>query len=108
MQVLLWVHPVFAYLWVLRVGNLENEQSCRIVSVDSVIPVLDRSPAQASAGIQEKVQVDKHPAVYILANKINGTLYVGVTSDLRKLVWQLRMIESGNPTWRDNIITLSD
>ena len=30
----------------------------------------------------------KQPAVYILANKKNGTLYTGVTSDLVKRVWQ--------------------
>ena len=30
----------------------------------------------------------KQPAIYILANKRNGTLYVGVTSDLVKRVWQ--------------------
>ncbi len=30
----------------------------------------------------------KHPAVYILANKPNGTLYTGVTSDLRKRAWE--------------------
>jgi len=30
----------------------------------------------------------KHPAVYILASKRNGTLYLGVTSDLIKRVWQ--------------------
>ena len=28
------------------------------------------------------------PAVYILTSKRNGTLYVGVTSDLVKRVWQ--------------------
>lgn len=28
------------------------------------------------------------PAVYILADKRNGTLYTGVTSDLPKRVWQ--------------------
>jgi putative endonuclease len=30
----------------------------------------------------------RQPAVYILASKRNGTLYVGVTSDLVKRVWQ--------------------
>lgn len=30
----------------------------------------------------------KRPAVYIMANKPNGTLYVGVTSSLIKRVWQ--------------------
>ena len=30
----------------------------------------------------------KQPAVYILASKRNGTLYIGVTSDLAKRVWQ--------------------
>lgn len=32
----------------------------------------------------------KNPAVYILASKRNGTLYIGVTSDLVKRVWQYR------------------
>jgi putative endonuclease len=30
----------------------------------------------------------KQPVVYILANRRNGTLYIGVTSDLRKRLWQ--------------------
>jgi len=30
----------------------------------------------------------KQPAVYILASKRNGTLYIAVTSDLVKRVWQ--------------------
>ena len=30
--------------------------------------------------------MDKQPAVYILASKRNGTLYIGVTSDLGKRV----------------------
>jgi putative endonuclease len=32
--------------------------------------------------------VNKRPAVYILASKRNGTLYIGVTSELTKRVWE--------------------
>jgi len=32
--------------------------------------------------------VPKHPCVYILTSRRNGTLYVGVTSDLEKRVWE--------------------
>ncbi len=34
--------------------------------------------------------MNKQPAVYILASKRNGTLYVGVTSDLVKRIWEHR------------------
>ena len=30
----------------------------------------------------------KQPAVYILSSKFNGTLYIGVTSNLIKRIWQ--------------------
>ena len=36
-----------------------------------------------SGGLSEKI-----PCVYILASKRNGTLYIGVTSDLVQRVWQ--------------------
>lgn len=32
--------------------------------------------------------MNKQPAVYVLASKRNSTLYVGVTSDLIKRVWE--------------------
>jgi putative endonuclease len=41
------------------------------------------------AGIQQ-TSVNKQPAVYILASKKNGTLYIGVTSDLVKRIWEHR------------------
>jgi len=34
------------------------------------------------------IQVSKFPAVYILSNKKNGTLYIGVTSNLVNRIWQ--------------------
>jgi len=34
--------------------------------------------------------MSSQPAVYILASKRNGTLYIGVTSDLLQRVWQHR------------------
>ncbi|MDD5224111.1 MAG: GIY-YIG nuclease family protein [bacterium] len=32
--------------------------------------------------------MNKQPAVYILASKRNGTLYIGVNSDLVKRIWE--------------------
>lgn len=32
--------------------------------------------------------MDRQPAVYILASRRNGTLYVGVTGNLRKRIWE--------------------
>jgi putative endonuclease len=32
----------------------------------------------------------KQPAIYILVSQRNGTLYIGVTSDLVKRIWELK------------------
>ena len=47
-------------------------------------------PAEAGIqGVRLNPAMDaKQPAVYILASGRNGTLYIGVTSDLVKRVWQ--------------------
>jgi putative endonuclease len=50
-------------------------------------------PAQACPELvegRESRMHDKEPAVYILASQRNGTLYIGVTSDLVKRGWQHR------------------
>ena len=38
----------------------------------------------------ERLGMERHPAVYILTNRFEGTLYVGVTSNLPARVWQHR------------------
>jgi putative endonuclease len=50
----------------------------------------------------------KQPAVYILATGKRGTLYIGVTSNLREKQlkkwsreWKLRLVQESNPDWRD-------
>ena len=32
--------------------------------------------------------MDRKPAIYLLTNRPNGTLYTGVTSDLPRRIWQ--------------------
>ena len=36
------------------------------------------------------MSIERHACVYILASQIRGTLYIGVTSDLVKRLWQHR------------------
>jgi putative endonuclease len=48
----------------------------------------------------------KQPCVYILASRRNGTLYVGVTSDLIKRVWQHRNHAKGGFTARYGVTRL--
>ena len=50
--------------------------------------------------------MDKNPCVYILTNKRNGTLYVGVTSDLVHRVWQHRNHVTSGFTSRYRVHTL--
>ena len=52
-----------------------------------VIPRLD-PPIKSGDGIQTYTYMEKNFYVYILASQRNGTLYIGVTSDLVKRVWE--------------------
>lgn len=49
----------------------------------------------------------KQPAVYLLASKRNGTLYIGVTSDLVKRVWEHRTDQVEGFTKKYQVHTLA-
>jgi putative endonuclease len=49
---------------------------------------------------------EKQPCVYILASRRNGTLYIGVTSNLIKRVWQHRSHALGGFTARYGVTRL--
>ncbi len=48
----------------------------------------------------------KQPCVYILANERRGTLYIGVTSDLLRRIWQHKNGSAESFTKRYGIHTL--
>ena len=50
--------------------------------------------------------VERHPCVYILANRMRGALYVGVTSDLVQRIWQHKNDEVDGFTKKYSIHTL--
>jgi len=50
--------------------------------------------------------MDKRPCVYLLASKRNGTLYVGVTSDLIRRVWEHREHLVDGFTKKHQVVTL--
>ena len=57
-------------------------------SLFCVIPALAFCRHPALDAESRGLEVAKQPAVYILASERNGTLYVGVTSDLIKRIWE--------------------
>ena len=46
------------------------------------------------------MSIERIPCVYMLASQPRGTLYIGVTSDLMKRLWQHRSGETGGFTSR--------
>ena len=62
-----------------------NKRYLRRRNADFNIPSFRRRPESSRKRV---ISLEKQPAVYLLASKRNGTLYVGVTSDLIKRVWE--------------------
>ncbi|MBV7262731.1 GIY-YIG nuclease family protein [Photobacterium sp. WH24] len=50
--------------------------------------------------------MDKHPCVYILASKKNGTMYIGVTSNLVNRIWLHKQKEKYGFTRKYNVLRL--
>ena len=48
----------------------------------------------------------KHPAVYILASKKDGALYIGITSNLVQRIWQHKKRMADGFTKKYNVNTL--
>jgi putative endonuclease len=56
----------------------------------SILPPNSVVPAKAGTQGWRRAVDGKHPCVYILASQRNGTIYVGVTSDVVRRVWEHR------------------
>jgi len=61
-------------------SSFRRKPESRICQYPELGPAPDFDPGETT--------MDKQPAVYILASKRNGTLYIGMTSDLVKRIWQ--------------------
>ena len=60
-----------------------ERQWARVLSSFPLEPALD-----SDRGRESRSTMTKQPAVYILSSKRNGTLYIGVTSNLQKRTWE--------------------
>ena len=65
-----------------------------------------RRAIPVAAALRYLASMARSPCVYILASKRNGTLYVGVTSDLAQRIWQHKRGEAEGFTRRYHVHTL--
>ena len=74
--------------------------------IHPVIPTQASPVIPAKAGIHNGAPIMKQPAVYIMTNKAKGTLYTGVTNNLKKRVWEHRENQVEGFTQRYAILQL--
>ena len=62
-----------------------------IPALPPAIPAKLSPVIPAKAGIHKGAPIIKQPVVYIMASKAKGTLYMGVTSNLKNRMWEHRI-----------------
>ena len=67
-----------------------------IPALPPAIPAKLSPVIPAKAGIHKGAPIIKQSVVYIMASKAKGTLYMGVTSNLKNRMWEHRTWLSGN------------
>jgi putative endonuclease len=65
-----------------------------------------RRAIPAAVALRYLAPMPRRPCVYILASQRNGTLYVGVTSDLAQRIWQHKQGEAEGFTRRYHVKSL--
>jgi putative endonuclease len=61
-----------------------------IQTAHAIPGLLRRAAPRNDAAERYSAAMDKEPCVYIMANRRNGTLYCGVTSNISERAWQHR------------------
>jgi putative endonuclease len=60
----------------------------------------------ANQNFQKDYAMHRQPAVYLLTNRPNGTLYTGVTSNLPKRIWQHKNKVTKGSSFKYNLTRL--
>ncbi len=82
-----WI-PAFAGMTETALPSSLRKQGLRGNDRGASADCLSVIPAKAGIHLSFGFLMEKEPCVYILASRPNGTLYIGVTSDLVKRTWE--------------------
>ena len=70
------------------------------------LPVTPAILTQRKEGGSPKIMIQKNPAIYILASRWNGTLYIGVTSNLTQRIWEHKQGSKDGFTLKYGVVQL--